>query len=108
MDSYRVVVAAQRALGTTEGEAQADLIRCIISNPFHPVTINPSWLAWNGGTVVKLAQGIYDDRAFDRLPSLADALEDAGCDNTGILSHCRGKGPHARGCFPVDLILGKK
>ena len=57
---------------------------------------------------VKLAQGIYEERAFDRLPILADALEDAGCDNADILSHCRGPGPHARGCWVVDLLLGKK
>ena len=58
--------------------------------------------------VVKIAQGIYDERAFDRLPILADALEDAGCDNADILAHLRSPGPHVRGCWAVDLILGKK
>jgi hypothetical protein len=58
--------------------------------------------------VVRLAQGIYEDRAFDRLPVLADALEEAGCDNAEILSHCRGPGPHVRGCWAVDLSLGKE
>jgi hypothetical protein len=57
--------------------------------------------------VVKLAQAIYDDRAFDRLPILADALEDAGCHDAGILAHCRGPGPHVKGCWVVDLLLGK-
>jgi hypothetical protein len=56
--------------------------------------------------VCKLAQGIYEDRAFDRLPVLADALEDAGC-TAAILDHLRGPGPHVRGCFAVDLILGR-
>ena len=51
---------------------------------------------------------MHDDRAFDRLPILADALEDAGCDNADVLAHCRGEGPHVRGCWVVDLILGKQ
>jgi hypothetical protein len=55
-----------------------------------------------------LAQGIYDERAFERLPILADALEDAGCTDAAILVHCRGPGPHVRGCWVVDLILGKQ
>ncbi len=59
-------------------------------------------------TVAALAQTIYADRAFDRLPILADALEEAGCDNADILTHCRGDGPHVRGCWVVDLILGKE
>jgi hypothetical protein len=62
---------------------------------------------WRTATVVQLAQGIYDDRAFDRLPILADALQDAGCDHADVLNHCRDTGPHARGCWVVDLILGK-
>jgi hypothetical protein len=85
----------------------APLLREMFGNPFHPSGIDPSWLSWNGGTVVHLAQGIYDERAFDRLPILADALEDAGCPDVGILAHCRGPGPHARGCWVVDLLLGK-
>jgi hypothetical protein len=55
-----------------------------------------------------MAQAIYDERAFDRLPILADALEDAGCTNADILGHCRGAGPHAKGCWVVDLLLGKE
>jgi hypothetical protein len=58
--------------------------------------------------VARLARGIYDDRAFDRLPILADALEDAGCHDTAILDHCRQPGPHVRGCWVVDLLLGKE
>jgi hypothetical protein len=67
--------------------------------------MNPAWLT---STVVILAQGISADRAFDRLPILADALEEAWCDNTGILDHCRSGGPHVRGCWVVDLILEKR
>jgi hypothetical protein len=88
-----------------EAAAQADLIRDIFGNPFRPVTVNPAWRTAN---VSALAQAIYDDRAFDRLPILADALEDAGCDNADILNHCRQPGEHVRGCWVVDWILGKE
>ena len=65
-------------------------------------------MAWNAGTVRRIAQAIYDDRAFDRMPILADALEDAGCDNADILNHCRESREHVRGCWVVDLLLGKE
>ena len=81
------------------------IVRCIYGNPFRPATADPSWLT---STVVALARSIYADRAFDRLPILADALEDAGCDAADLLSHCRGDGPHVRGCWAVDLVLGKE
>ena len=58
--------------------------------------------------MVQIAQAIYDDRAFDRMPILADALEDAGCTDRAILDHCRSEGPHVRGCWVVDLLLGKE
>jgi hypothetical protein len=70
-----------------ERGCQALLFRDIF-NPFRHVTAAPSWLAWNGGTVVKLAQGIYEERAFDCLPVLADALEEAGCHDADMLAHC--------------------
>ncbi|OWK42425.1 hypothetical protein FRUB_04503 [Fimbriiglobus ruber] len=82
----------------------AEVFRCIFGNPFRPITFNPSYLT---PTVLSLAKGIYEDRAFDRMPVLADALQDAGCDNEDILTHCRGPGPHVRGCWVVDLCLGK-
>jgi hypothetical protein len=81
------------------------LLRDIFGNPFRPVKINS---AWRTSTVTALAQAIYQDRAFDRLPILADALEDAGCTNADILGHCRGPGPHVLGCWVVDLLLGKE
>jgi hypothetical protein len=86
-----------------ELSALSHLFRDIFGNPFRPVSLDPAWLT---STVVLLAKGIYDDRAFDRLPILADALQDAGCDNDDILGHCRGPGPHVRGCWVVDLVLG--
>jgi hypothetical protein len=70
----------------------------------NPVALDPGWRT---EAVVGLATGIYADRAFDRLPVIADALEDAGCADAGVLGHCRGPGPHARGCWVVDLLLGK-
>ena len=74
------------------------------SLPFCPLLLDPTWRT---PTVVELAQAIYDNRAFDRMPELADALQAAGCDNDEILSHCRGPGLHVRGCWVVDLVLGK-
>jgi hypothetical protein len=87
----------------TELATTCDLIRCIFGNPFRTVTVDPAWLT---STVTALARGIYDERAFDRLPILADALQDAGCEDADLLDHCRGPGPHARGCWAVDLVLG--
>ncbi|HEX5270049.1 MAG TPA: hypothetical protein VFW33_06170 [Gemmataceae bacterium] len=85
-----------------------ELLRDIFGNPFRPSTPLPrAILAWNGGTVRRLAETIYEERAFDRLPILADALLDAGCDNEELIAHCRSAGPHVRGCWAVDLILGK-
>jgi hypothetical protein len=80
----------------------AALLRDVIGSPFHPVVVDPSWLT---PAVVQLAQGIYDGRAFDRLPILADALEDAGCTNAEVLGHCRQPGTHVRGCWLVDGLL---
>ena len=93
--------------GGTKAEraAQADLIRDVFGNPFRPVYADPRWLT---STVLSLAQSIYSDRAFDRLPILADVLEEAGCDDPDILTHLRSDGPHVRGCWAVDLVLGKQ
>jgi len=84
--------------------SHGEYLRCIVGNPFRPVTFADSW---RSETTVSLATGIYAERAFDRLPILADALEEAGCDNVDVLNHCRGPGPHARGCWVVDGVLGK-
>jgi hypothetical protein len=89
-----------------EERVQTALLRCIF-NPFRSVSLDPAWLTWNDSTVQKIAQGIYDDRSFDQLPILADALEQAGCSDQDILGHCRSGGEHVRGCWVVDLVLGK-
>jgi hypothetical protein len=80
------------------------LVKDIFGNPFRPVRFVPKWRT---DDVLGLARGIYEERAFDRLPLLGDALMDAGCDQEEILAHCRSDGPHARGCWVVDLVLGK-
>jgi hypothetical protein len=72
-----------------------------------PVRIDPAWLAWNGGLIPKLAAAIFEERAFDRMPVLGDALEEAGCTDGAILGHCRWGGEHTRGCWLVDSILGR-
>jgi hypothetical protein len=111
-DSAWEAAGRPRALGVrdrawdAESHAQCDLVRDLF-NPFHPATLDPGWLTWQDGTVAKMTRSIYDDRAFDRLPILGDALEDAGCDNADILDHCRSGGEHVRGCWVVDLLLGK-
>ena len=76
-----------------------------VFNPFRPVARAPAWLT---SDVLALARGIYDEKAFDRMPILADALQDAGCNNDEVLTHCRDVSlPHVRGCWVVDLVLGK-
>jgi hypothetical protein len=97
--------AAIRGAEAEEILAQTALLREIFGNPFRPVTINPPWLTLK---VKTLAQCIYDDRAFDHLTSLAATLEEAGCNDTEILEHCRVPGSHVRGCWVVDLVLGKE
>ena len=105
-DSWWDAVEAARFSGDTPKllRLQCDLVRCVFGNPFRPVVPDPVWLT---SDVVLLASGVYEEKAFDRLPILADALQDAGCDNHDVLQHCRGVGPHTRGCWVVDLVLGK-
>jgi hypothetical protein len=97
-------ISAGEAARDAEGRAQVTLLRDIFGNPSRSVILNPTWRT---ASVVALAQSIYDDRVFDRLPILAAALEDAGCDNADILNHCRQPSEHVRGCWVVDLVLGK-
>jgi hypothetical protein len=109
-----------------ESAFQADVLREVFGNPFRIVNSDPAWRfstviandisfhvvnfdpAWLTPTVVALATGIYANRAFDRMPILADALEEAGCENADVLLHCRQPGEHVRGCWVVDLVLGKE
>jgi hypothetical protein len=122
--------AATEAAGAAEARYQAGLLRCLFGDLLGPpageltwvrfsdgstrrarppaplpVRLDPAWLARDGRTVARLARWVYDDQAWGDLPVLADALEDAGCSDDAILAHCRGPGPHARGCWVVDLLL---
>ncbi|VTT98118.1 Uncharacterized protein OS=Sorangium cellulosum (strain So ce56) GN=sce5710 PE=4 SV=1 [Gemmataceae bacterium] len=81
------------------------LLRDIFGNPFRPVAFDG---VWRTSTAVALARGMYESRDFGPMPILADALQDAGCENEEVLGHCRGGGPHVRGCWVVDLVLGKE
>jgi hypothetical protein len=83
------------------------MLRDVVGNPFHAPEVSSYCLAWNDATVPRIAQAIYEERAFERLPILADALEDAGCDAANIIAHCRSDSPHVRGCWVVDLLTGK-
>jgi hypothetical protein len=96
---------------THRSDIQCIWLRDLIGNPFRPIVLAPSWLTTN---VRALAQTIYDERdlpsgLFDnhRLAVLADALEEAGCDNADILKHLRGGGEHVRGCWAIDGILSR-
>jgi hypothetical protein len=86
-------------------ERGSELLREIFGNPFRPVSFDP---AWRTSTAVALAQQMYDGRDFSLMPIPGDALQDAGCEHADILDHCRSAGPHVRGCWVVDLVLGKE
>ena len=103
------IEAIQQVATSGQGEEQkyqALLMREIFGNPFRPVAVSPNWPTTD---VLALAEGIYADRAFDRMPILADALQDAGCDNPDVLTHCRDTLlTHVRGCWVIDLLTGRK
>jgi len=123
---HTVLTPAERQ--PEERAAQAGLLRDVFGNPWRPVRwqeyqpdstegglMLPCWTdeayrirQWNGGTVVSIARAIYDDRRFEDMPVLADALEEVGCTDEAILAHCRQPGEHVRGCWVIDLILGKE
>jgi hypothetical protein len=101
-----------RPLWDSAREMQANLARDLFGNPFRPVSIQPAWLT---PQVVSLATVAYEERSLPsgeldnaRLAILADAVEDAGCTNTDILEHLRSSAGHVRGCWALDLILGKE
>jgi hypothetical protein len=97
-DAFRV----QKDVITAE---YADLFREVFGNPFRPVAFHADWRI---DTAVSLATAAYESRDFSTLPILADALQDAGCDADDLLAHCRDpKQVHVRGCWAVDLVLGK-
>lgn len=106
------VLAVERCRGQKHlSEARrwlCELVREVFGNPFSPITLDPGWLRRNDGLALRLAREIYDDRHFDELPVLADALEDAGCDHRELLDHLRRPGGHVRGCWALDVVLDLK
>lgn len=86
---------------------QCRLLREIVGNPFRAVVVPADWPGWTDQAVQCLASHVYREDRFDELPILADALEDAGCTDESMLRHCREPGDHVRGCWLIDLILGK-
>lgn len=128
VNAFEAVWAVDRAADDGSHTRLAALIRDLFGNPFQrlltdstlpPVARDPQWRwlwlpqafvpEWQTDTVIAVAQGIYDDRAFDLMPILADALQDAGCNNNDILNHCRDpRATHFRGCWVVDRVLGRE
>ena len=91
-----------------ESRRQVELLNELFGNPFRPAVLEPHWLAWAGGVVVGMAREIEEAQRFAELPYLADALMDAGCGDETILRHLRRTEGHIRGCWALDLILGKQ
>jgi hypothetical protein len=108
---FRPVFADPRHALTTawaDGPSGEKVPNGVTTAPGYRVVDVRPWLAWKGGTVPSLARAVYDERRFEDLPILADALEEAGCTDGDILGHLRGPGPHCRGCWALDLIIGKE
>lgn len=101
-DFYEATLPAREA-EALEKEEQCILLRDIAGNPFRPVVFDPNWRT---PVAAGLARAIYEDRSFDHLPILADALMEAECDDAQILAHCRTPEPHAWGCWVLDLVRG--
>jgi hypothetical protein len=91
----------------SERRGQVEFCRDIFGNHYRRVKASPSWSQWNEGLVVGMAEQIYEERTFEDLPMLADALEEAGCEHRDLLGHLRGGGVHVAGCWALDVVLGK-
>jgi hypothetical protein len=97
-------LASCRPTRVSEAAAQASLLRCIFGNPFRPAGVLSGWRT---DAVLGLSRAAYGSRDFALMPILADALQDAGCGDEQLLGHCRSSGTHVRGCWVLDLVLGK-
>jgi hypothetical protein len=104
-DALSYYTGLDAGVQVAEPAAQARLLRDIIGNPFRPVAIDPAWLT---PQVVAVARAVYKGRQWDELAVLADALQEAGCSSADLLAHLRSGGEHVRGCWALDLILGRE
>lgn len=100
--------AREMRWGLDNQELQSNLIRDIFGNPFRRPRLDRTWLKHQAREAARIAASIYDDRSFDELPILADALMDAECPSEEMIAHCQSPGVHGRGCWVVDLLTGKK
>jgi hypothetical protein len=103
----RALVPPRLGRGTEAAAHVASLFRDVLGNPWRPAAVDAAARAWDGGTAVQIAQRVYADQAFQDLPVLADALEEAGCTSDAILGHCRQQRHHVRGCWVLDAVLGQ-
>jgi hypothetical protein len=116
IDDFRGIPGVYLKMLDFELGQQAILVHDIFGNPFrHLLRLSQAVLAWNDGIIPRIAEAIYEERLLPegtldnvRLTILADALLDAGCDDEELIAHCRSERPHVRGCWAVDLILGKE
>ncbi|HEY7309246.1 MAG TPA: hypothetical protein VH643_07825 [Gemmataceae bacterium] len=110
----RTRAGQHRFLSMNEARNAERLVHCNLLRDlfgflaFRPFALAPSWLSWHDCLLVSMAQKMYDSRDFTDMPVLADALEEAGCQDQFILGHCRSAGEHVRGCWLVDALLGKE
>lgn len=91
----------------TETPEQCRLAREIFFNPFRQLVFDESWMSWNDGLIKRMAHTIYDEQRYDELSVLGDALEEAGCEESLILNHCRQVDEHIRGCWLIDFLTGR-
>jgi hypothetical protein len=101
-----LLVSGDPEAKAVEMRCQADILRDLVGNPFaSAAAFDKGWLQWNDSAVARLAQGIYREWAFERMPVLGDALPEAGCRDDNVLDHCRSNRPHHRGCWVLDRLL---
>jgi hypothetical protein len=105
IDWAEEIVCAGASSQTEERGVLVELLRDVFGNPFRPARFSP---VWRTAAAVRLANQMYEARDFSGMPALAEALRDAGCDSASVLDHCRWPGDHVRGCWVVDLVLGKE
>jgi hypothetical protein len=113
--SFNSTIMVLRDLDDSKKQSLTLIVHDLFGNPFRPIALSGEWLAWNSAIVVRLAQAAYDERTLPagtldnaRLAVLSDALEEAGCADEQILMHLRSGGEHYRGCWVIDLLLGKQ